>query len=193
MGRHYVASAGYPDGVGCNGCHNAHATTRYDALTVEDGVIAACEDCHADKVRDSGTGMTVGFSGARLECIDCHMPLLSKSALSSAGLGSGPATGDIASHIFKIDPAQSEQFTADGGLSFPYLTTTFACLPCHGGDPESVSFIDLTGLDLTGFTFHYPEFLRGSVPDEASPWPMAFFLHRCAGSCQSPVVMICRS
>jgi predicted CXXCH cytochrome family protein len=154
MGRHYVATPLYPDGVGCNGCHNAHATTKYDALTVEDGVIATCEDCHADKVRDSDTGMTVGFSGARLECIDCHMPLLSKSALSSAGLGSGPATGDIASHIFKIDPTQSEQFTADGKLSFPYLTTTFACMPCHGGDPESVSFIDLTGDDLTGYGFH---------------------------------------
>jgi predicted CXXCH cytochrome family protein len=154
MGGHYVASAGYPDGVGCNGCHNAHATTKFDALTVEAGVIATCASCHPEKVRDVGTGMTVGFAGARLACIDCHMPMLYKSALSFAGLGSSPTTGDIASHIFKIDPTQAEQFTADGKLAFPYLTTTFACLPCHGGDPESVSFIDLTGADLTGFVCH---------------------------------------
>jgi predicted CXXCH cytochrome family protein len=157
QGAHYLPHPehGFARGVGCNGCHDPHATTVFDELTAENGLIRTCTDCHADKVKTEGTAMTAGFDGARLTCLDCHMPYMAKSAVSSASSAGGPPQGDVSSHIFKIDLTASDQFTEDGKFTLPHLTATFACLTCHGGDPSRGSTIDLRGYDFASYRYHY--------------------------------------
>jgi len=66
---------------------------------------------------------------------DCHMPLLAKSAVSHASAGNGPTTGDVHTHVLKIDLSKTQQFTADGlNISLDTLEPDrFACIT-RGGD-----------------------------------------------------------
>ena len=97
---------------------------------------ADCTTCHADKVITSG-GMT------DLDCIDCHMPLFSKSATATFEPPMGderPALGDVRSHIFTIDMSKdpaTEQFNP-GGFAYPWLTVERACKTCHS--PTGTAF-----------------------------------------------------
>ena len=55
------------------------------------------------------------------------MPHASKSAVKH-----NIYSGDIATHIFKINPdSTAVQFNEDGTLSNPYVTLAFACYGCH--------------------------------------------------------------
>lgn len=76
----------------------------------------------------SSGGMT-GF-----ECLECHMPHLAKSSLAHAPVGTGPATGDIRTHVFRIDLTQEEQFTADGAFAYPWIIGEFAGKTCHNDE-----------------------------------------------------------
>ena len=54
-------------------------------------------------------------------------------------MGTGPATGDIRTHIFKIDLSKDPatmQITSDGKFAYPWITKTFACDTCHNGVTE---------------------------------------------------------
>jgi hypothetical protein len=149
MGKHFI------NGITCNVCHDPHATTVFDAQTTEQGLIRECVECHAGKARTSGTGMTVGFAGATLQCIDCHMPRIGKSAVAVAGGTAGePQIGDITAHLFAIDLTKANQFTADGKFTYPYVTPKYACLTCHGGDPNVGSQLDLRAFDFATYRFH---------------------------------------
>jgi len=86
-----------------------------------------CTGCHHTQTIAESSGM------ANLNCVDCHMPLLVKSAVGHAAVGTGPATGDIRSHIFRIDLEKEEQFTAEGDFAYPWITVAFACKTCHNG------------------------------------------------------------
>ena len=114
----------------CTTCHDPHTTTKYMAISGDSpGVRTTCTTCHAAADYE----LTGGMAG--LDCTDCHMPALAKSALSTAAVGSGPVTGDIKSHIFRIDLSAADQFTADGAYAYPWITGTFACQTCHNGEP----------------------------------------------------------
>jgi len=145
-GKHLAA------GVGCGTCHDPHASTVHQAETPEGtpGVIKDCVDCHADKVivtgahsqesLDSTAGMPDQIKGKKLpNCVLCHMPKLTKSAVGHAKVGTGPGIGDISTHIFKIDLSKGDQFTPDGKFAYPWLTPQYACKQCHNG----VHFFDL--------------------------------------------------
>ncbi len=145
--------AGGPTGphrsLACIDCHNPHTTTKYQATSGDPpGVTKACTACHAGYAIQAPSLMT------GLDCEDCHMPLLAKSAIAHAPVGNGPTTGDIHSHIFRIDLTKANQLTTDGSKAYPWITATWACLTCHNSDPDSGSTIDLTGTDLTGRTIH---------------------------------------
>jgi hypothetical protein len=134
--------------LACTGCHNQHTTTKYQATSGDDpGVKVGCTSCHAD-IEIKSVLM------ANLACTDCHMPKLVKSAVSHTSAGNGPTTGDIHSHIFKIDLSQTKQFTDDGKKAYPWITATYACLTCHNSDPNSGSMLDFTSTDLSGRTIH---------------------------------------
>ncbi len=105
----------------CVNCHSPHKTALYDG---EPGLIAECVSCHPNK--------TVNHSAAAT-CTDCHMPHASKSAIAH-----NKYSGDIATHIFKINTdSTATQFNAEGNLSNPYVTLAFACYGCHV-DPDGV-------------------------------------------------------
>lgn len=71
---------------------------------------------------------------AGVECINCHMPKIGKSAVGD------PAkfTGDIREHIFKInsDP-NAKMFSDDGKFANGYLTLDFTCLSCHNNKDKA--------------------------------------------------------
>jgi len=136
LGKHLAA------GVGCNTCHDPHATTVHQDQTDSPGVRRQCEDCHADKVITAGAHSMENLvaMGAKLpkgrkipNCLVCHMPKIVKTAVGHGSVGSGPNIGDIKSHIFKIDLSKTQQFTADGSFSYPWLTGGHACAQCHNG------------------------------------------------------------
>ncbi|MBI4776813.1 MAG: hypothetical protein HY788_21980 [Deltaproteobacteria bacterium] len=113
----------------CIGCHEPHATTLYQETSGDDpGVALDCTACHSDKTITSG-GMTA------LECVDCHMPYLVKSAIETFQNGTdAPDLGDIRTHILKIDLTTTDQFTPDGAFAYPWITGEFACKRCHSDD-----------------------------------------------------------
>ncbi|MFQ5747745.1 MAG: hypothetical protein ACE5HF_11100, partial [Gemmatimonadota bacterium] len=80
-------------------------------------------------------------------CESCHMPQASKSAVAS-----GPFTGDVRTHIFKIDPdSLANMFTPDGAFATGALTTEFACLECHADKDKAWAAVNAP--DVHGPTF----------------------------------------
>jgi hypothetical protein len=137
----------------CNTCHNVHGSAVHDrdasytGLQGIDRSNAACMVCHSSKdpTLRSG-GMTT------LNCIDCHMPKLAKSATSTAAVGTGPVIGDVTSHIFRInlDSTTVTQFTVDGSYAYPWITADWACRTCHNGD----TLFDVAPGTSDTFVFH---------------------------------------
>ena len=123
----------------CSTCHNPHGSTvkkdepGYTGMPGVDSTKAACLSCHALFDPELRTG---GMKG--LECIDCHMPKLVRTAERYAPVGEGPGTGDIRTHVFKINMGLDQevpppQFTEDRAFQYPYITTDYACRTCHNG------------------------------------------------------------
>ncbi|RME99677.1 MAG: hypothetical protein D6768_14555 [Chloroflexi bacterium] len=115
--------------MNCVDCHDPHQTVKY-AKGV--GMKTPCQNCHFDeadyqKITDR----------KHAECLDCHMPRVTKSALGNADAH----TGDIRTHLFAINPRATAQFSDDGSTAQPYLTLQFACRSCHfeGGPATFVS------------------------------------------------------
>ena len=94
---------------------------------------------------------------AGMDCKECHMPLMAKSATKTFDPGVGddrPALGDIASHMFAIDLSKdpaTEQFTAAGDFAFPYITYEWACRSCHSNSGPAIDFDVGT---YSGMTIH---------------------------------------
>lgn len=143
LGKHMKA------GVDCITCHDPHKTMKHQDKTGTSGLKVDCLSCHG-----AGDAFEVDMPAdsymATLDCVSCHMPDITKNAVKHAAVGTGPATGDIATHIFKIDLTNDEQFTADGSFANPWITKAFACGTCHNG----VDAFDTSSTDFTGYTFH---------------------------------------
>ena len=113
--------------LACIACHDPHKTIKYEDISGDgSALIKTCADCHPGHEITSG-GMQ------SLDCTDCHMPKLVKSAVASAAVGTGPSEGDIHSHIFRIDLSKTDQFVADGSKAYPWITPEWACKTCHNG------------------------------------------------------------
>lgn len=120
--------AGVHKGLTCISCHNPHAR----AILAENN----CATCHAD-IAKSYAGNRHAQQGTR--CIDCHMPKASKSAISVASY-----TGDVRSHLFKINPAadanmfkEIEEKGVKSTVAKGFVTVEYACLSCHGSRDKS--------------------------------------------------------
>jgi hypothetical protein len=83
-----------------------------------------CENCHLDEAQFQNSSIHPGVT----ECIDCHMPRIVKSAVGNAE----NFTGDIRTHLMRINPQQIEQFNEDGSASLSEIGLNFACRHCHG-------------------------------------------------------------
>ncbi|RME40325.1 MAG: hypothetical protein D6788_03535, partial [Planctomycetota bacterium] len=157
--------------LACTACHDPHSTTIYQDVSGDPpGLRKSCTDCHnADGVGGKDYTLTGGM--ANLACTDCHMPYLVKSAVSHPGVGTGPVTGDIRTHIFRIDLSKTDQFTPDGAFAYPWITGQWACNTCHNGvDVFALTFPDTT-ITIHGGTqadASFPDSLHGTRQGKAT-------------------------
>lgn len=115
--------AGPHSELDCVKCHNPHQR----AVLADKGV---CGECHEGKQASFKETL---HAKTGLECISCHMPKASKSAVAESKY-----VGDMRTHIFKInaDPKASMFATEEkGGKKTSYakgfVTLDFVCLGCH--------------------------------------------------------------
>jgi len=119
-------------GPGCNDCHDSHSSTKFDDVAAGTGMTADCTSCHSDITHMEHNGMP--------DCIDCHMPKASKTAVKVHEY-----QGDIKTHIWSIntDPVGKTDGMFDAEGAFVLLdgdqakvTLDFACYGCHS-DPDT--------------------------------------------------------
>ena len=138
----------------CVDCHNPHQSAKYtdNDWNPNTGIISACEDCHWQEAQVANTDTMGG-----LECKDCHMPPMSKSAIGDVA----NFTGDVAGHLFSINPdTDAEQFSDDGGQTNPYITLDYSCRWCHrpdGAGPGGVKTDEELEESATGYHTPQPE------------------------------------
>ncbi len=133
----------------CVDCHNPHETIKYASRG--EGIKTDCESCHFEnadyqKINDR----------RHATCTDCHMPLLTVSALSDPAQFSA----DVHTHLFAINPMETSQFDRDG-FSEPYLTVVPACRGCHYDGGRGTELTD-EELQEAALGFHERE-LAGSL------------------------------
>jgi hypothetical protein len=111
--------------LNCVTCHDPHAGVV--ALRhAEEGtptVRTECESCHFQEAAYQDSVI----HPMAADCIDCHMPRVTKSAVGDAEM----FTGDIRTHLMAINPTQIEQFSEDGSEALSELGLNFACRSCH--------------------------------------------------------------
>ena len=118
------------EGLTCSSCHDAHASTKYDADAPGDGVHTACTTCHGDVVVNAP-------HDAAATCMDCHMAKTSKSATKSTiGEGDDALTyGDIAGHLFTFslepDATLTYKDAEDNEFTNAEVPVIYACKKCH--------------------------------------------------------------
>ncbi len=108
----------------CVTCHDPHTGVvqlRKEGLQT---TRTSCENCH---FQNAETQKNAAHIENNVECIDCHMPRIVKSALGNAEM----FTGDIRSHLMAIDPMQVGQFSEDGKVALSQISLDFACRHCH--------------------------------------------------------------
>ena len=144
----------------CGSCHNPHGSSvnvnnpLYTGMPGVDPTKAGCLGCHPDY----DPQVRAGFGMRNLNCSDCHMPDLAKSATSVAGEADRPAVGDVRSHIFTIALGDTvDQFTTvtGGGFAYPAITGDWACRTCH----------NTTGVAVDGYGIAAFELPDGSADD----------------------------
>ncbi len=122
QGKHVV--------IDCVICHDPHkgVVQLRKAQEADPSVSTTrtkCENCHLDQTTYQKNQIHVNLGMA---CIECHMPRITKSAWGDAE----KFTGDIRTHLMRINPNQIEQFNEDGSASLSEVGLNFACRHCHG-------------------------------------------------------------
>ncbi len=75
---------------------------------------------------------------AAVDCIDCHMPRIVKSAVGDAAQWSS----DIRTHFFVIDVEADGQFNEDGSKAISQISLDWACKSCHGSEGYANDYSD---------------------------------------------------
>jgi len=114
--------------LNCVTCHDPHAGVIQLRKAAEaDPTVAVtrtrCENCHFQQAQFQDSMVHPAF----VQCIDCHMPRITKSATGNAE----KFTGDIRTHLMAIDPYQIGQFSEDGSTALSQVSLDFACRNCH--------------------------------------------------------------
>jgi hypothetical protein len=120
----------------CIDCHNPHASAIFDDIATGNGV-RECTSCHHASYQAGGANNRhLQTPSGHPTCIDCHMPLATKSAVSI-----NVYKGDIHTHIFKINTdavsKDSVLWTSNGNFIIldeydkAAITLDFACYKCH--------------------------------------------------------------
>jgi hypothetical protein len=131
--------------VDCVTCHDPHTlVNQLQKTSAEETTRAQCADCHYQEAKYQANPRHLELG---IECVDCHMPRLVKSAWGNPDR----FTGDIRSHLMAIDPTQVEQFTPDGITSLSQISLNFACRSCHAPG----SSLDKTDAELIDVATDY--------------------------------------
>ena len=134
----------------CIDCHDPHQTTKYaEGL----GIKTPCENCHFEQAQFR----KITYIRHGGECINCHMPRVTKSAVADPDRFSG----DLRTHLMAINPYSTSQFDEDGSVSQPYLSLDFACRSCHHRGGDGGNLTDATLIEAA-VDYHDPE-LSGSI------------------------------
>jgi hypothetical protein len=102
--------------LSCVSCHDPHLSNKTGGM----GIRTSCTDCHEGINNPTHNGA---------DCITCHMPYATKSAVASTKY-----VGDVMTHIFKINAAEDgEMFNEDGTIANGEtgITLAYACYQCH--------------------------------------------------------------
>ncbi len=122
--------------INCVTCHDPHAgVVQLRKAQESDPTVQTtrtqCENCHYTEANYQNSAVHPEVA----QCIDCHMPRVTKSATGNVDL----FTGDIRTHLMAINPTQIEQFNEDGTVALSEIGLNFACRHCHvEGGPASV-------------------------------------------------------
>jgi hypothetical protein len=111
----------------CVVCHDPHTGV---VQLRQDGVQTTrtqCENCHFDQASNI---VNETHEAIKIDCIDCHMPRVTKSAVGDPER----FTGDLRTHLMAIDPQQIGQFSEDGTVALSQLSLDFSCRGCHNPD-----------------------------------------------------------
>ncbi len=116
--------------IDCVECHDPHKTLHPSEPNREDAIRQQCESCHFDQALAYRNSEIDDHPDNDVECIDCHMPRLAKSAVGQTDI----LDGDVRTHVFTVNTeADAEQFYTIGSNKFsnPYLTLNYMCKSCH--------------------------------------------------------------
>jgi hypothetical protein len=113
----------------CVVCHDPHTGVIQLRKEGVQTTRTQCQNCHfeEEKYQDNEK-----HTALEVDCIECHMPFMVKSAVGNAD----KFTGDIRTHIMAIDPEQVGQFTEDGSVALSQISLDFACRHCHINDTD---------------------------------------------------------
>jgi hypothetical protein len=133
--------------INCVICHNPHAGVVQLRQAGEQTTRTQCENCHFKQSQVQNSTVHVAMN---IDCIECHMPRITKTAWGDAD----KFTGDIRTHLMAIDPALLSTFNEDGTLATGQVGLDFACKHCHGGGMATVKSDDQ--LQATAQGYHTP-------------------------------------
>ena len=109
--------------LNCVTCHDPHEGVVQLRQVGEQTTRTQCENCHFKQE----TQQKLAVHMAVAECVDCHMPRVTKSAVGDAAR----FTGDIRTHMMAIDSREIGQFSEDGKEALSQIGLDFACRHCH--------------------------------------------------------------
>ncbi len=107
----------------CVDCHDPHAGVIQLRKAEVQTTRTLCQNCHHQEARYQASPIMK----AMVECVDCHMPRVTKSAVGNAA----KFTGDIRTHLMALDPTQTSQYTEDGKFTLSQIGLDFGCKSCH--------------------------------------------------------------
>lgn len=130
--------------IDCVQCHDPHTGVVQLRLAGEQTTRTSCENCHFESAKYQDNESHVEND---VQCIDCHMPRITKSAVGNAD----NFTGDIRTHLMAIDVDQMGQFDADGKVALSQVSLDFACKHCHTPDSDLALSDNILRNTATGY------------------------------------------
>ncbi len=155
----------------CASCHDTHIALRYPDVAGDglSGISKNCQTCHPNKE------ILVNGTPKSNDCIDCHMPPASKSAV---GMQAGNGwRGDVKTHIMAINTdavTREAMFNAEGtlveldGSGLAAVTLDYACLRCHTSEDVAWASSYAIGIHTNGIV----------AVDDSKQIPVAFELEQ---------------
>jgi hypothetical protein len=129
--------SGAHKGLSCLNCHSPHRRALHAKKN--------CTICHS-KLYASFKDSTHGKAG--VNCFECHMAKISKSAISRASY-----IGEVRTHLFKIntDPEASmfktiEENGRQSTFTKGFVTVDYVCLYCHGSRDKAWAVENARGI-----------------------------------------------